>query len=250
MKKLLLGTIVVLLPLSSMAATILGFQAGGGNWTHDPSGSFTASSADATTSADLKNGLKLSEKSEGYTYFILEHPVPIIPNLKYMNTKLSSSGSGTINSTFTINGTVYASGTNIASAFTLDQTDTILYYEILDNVVSLDIGLNAKMVDGKVNAVTTTPASNESATFSGTVPMLYAAAEIALPAGFALGAELSTISAAGNSITDSAVKVSYTTDFMLGVEAGIRTQTIKVDIDNVKADMKFSGTFIGVYFKF
>ena len=240
MKKLLLGTIVVLLPLTSMAATILGFQAGGGSWTHDPSGSITSDIGGANTTADLKNGLLLSKKSEGYTYFLVEHPVPLVPNLKYVNTKLSSSGSGTVTTSFGS----YTAGTAVTTEFNLDQTDTIIYYEILDNVVSLDIGLNAKMIDGKAVV------NSDTQSFSGTVPMLYAAAEIMLPAGIALGAEMSTIGAAGNSITDTVAKISYTTDFMLGVEAGIRSQSIKIDVDSVKTDIKFSGIFAGVYFKF
>lgn len=80
--------------------------------------------------------------------------------------------------------------------------------------------------------------------------MLYVAAEIMLPAGFALNGEISTISAGGDSVTDVQAKLTYTTDFNLGIEAGVRTQSIKVDVDSVKADVEFSGVFAGVYFKF
>ncbi len=251
MKKLLLGALVALLPLTGFAATIFGFQAGGGSWTHDPSGNFTASTSDVSASADLKNGLKLSEKSEGYFYFLIEHPVPLIPNLKYVNTKLSSSGSGNIDASFSVNGKNYPINSSITSSLVIDQTDTILYYEILDNdLVSFDIGLNAKKIEGKLTAVTTTPANNESVTFSETVPMLYGAVEIGLPAGLSLAGEISTISYSGVEFSDVTAKVMYTTDFMLGVEAGVRTQTIKVDVDSVKTDIAFSGVFAGVYFRF
>ena len=249
MKKLLLGAAVALLPLTTMAATVLGIQAGAGSWKHDPSGSFTASVADISNSADLKNDLNLAEKSEGYSYFVIEHPVPLIPNLKYVNTKLSSSGAGTIASDFTFNGTPYTATNAVTSSFTLDQTDIILYYEILDNdLVSFDLGLNAKKIDGKASAVS--GGSNESVTFSGTVPMLYAAAEIGLPAGFALAGEISTLSIGDNEISDVSAKVTYTTDFNLGLEAGVRTMSVKVDVDNVLANMDFKGVFFGAFFKF
>ena len=249
MKKLLLGAAVALLPLTTMAATVLGIQAGAGSWKHDPSGSFTASVADISNSADLKNDLNLAEKSEGYSYFVIEHPVPLIPNLKYVNTKLSSSGAGTIASDFTFNGTPYTATNAVTSSFTLDQTDIILYYEILDNdLVSFDLGLNAKKIDGKASAVS--GGSNESVTFSGTVPMLYAAAEIGLPAGFALAGEISTLSIGDNEISDVSAKVTYTTDFNLGLEAGVRTMSVKVDVDNVLATMDFEGVFFGAFFKF
>lgn len=247
MKKLLLGALVALLPITGMSATVLGFQAGGGSWDHAPSGDITASDGGVGTTADLENDLNLSSKSEGYSYFILEHPIPVIPNIKYVNTKLTSSGSGTVSNTFTFNGQSYNQNTSVTTDLELNQTDAILYYEILDNVVSLDIGLNGKTITGKASV---DGAASESTTFSETIPMLYVAAEIALPAGFTIGADISTISAAGNSITDTTVKLTYTTDFYLGVEAGLRTQSYTIDVDDVKASMKFDGVFAGVYFKF
>lgn len=239
MKKLLLGAIVALLPLTASAAMILGFQVGAGSWTHDPSGSIRTS-ADVGVSADLKNDLNLAEESEGYAYFLVEHPVPLIPNFKYVNTNLKSSGTGAVN--FDFNGTTYNSAVN--TTLDLSNTDYILYYEVLDNVVSFDIGINAKKIEGQ--AIVDADVVN----FSGTIPMLYVAAEIVLPAGFALAAEINTLSAGGDAITDTTAKVMYTTDFMLGIEAGIRSVSIDVDIDTVKTNMEFSGIFAGVYFKF
>lgn len=244
MKKILFGALVALLPLSVMADTILGFKIGTGIWNHDPSGSITSSVGGAGTSADLKDGLNLGKKSEGYTHFSIEHPVPFVPNLKYMQTSLSSSGSGNAGVTYTFNGTTVTSGSPADTSLNLDQTDTILYYEILDNFVSLDLGINLKYIDGK--AVVNT----DSSSFSETVPMLYGSVEVALPADITLGMEVSTISAGSSSISDITAKVSYETDYMLGVEAGIRTQSIDVDVDSVKTSIKFSGLFAGVYYKF
>lgn len=240
MKKLLLGALVALLPLTGFSATILGFQAGVGSWKHDPSGSIRTSSDGVGISADLKNDLNLAEESEGYAYFVLEHPVPLIPNFKYVNTKLKSSGAGAVN--FDFNGVTYNSAVN--TTLDLSNTDYILYYEVLDNVVSFDIGLNAKKVDGQAIV------DADVVSFSGTIPMLYVAAEIALPAGFALAAEVSTISAGGDAITDTTAKLTYTTDFNLGIEAGVRSLSIDVDVDAVTTNMEFSGVFAGVYFKF
>ena len=249
MKKLLLGALVALLPLTGFSATILGFQVGGGSWKHDPSGTITSSSGGLGTSADLKNDLNLAEKSEGYTYFSIEHPIPLVPNVKFVSTKLDSSGSGTVASSFDFNGTTYSTSASVTSSLILDQTDTTLYYEVLDNVVSLDIGLTAKKVDGKAS-VKEGANPTISSTFSGTIPMLYAAAEISLPSGFTLAGEINTISSGDDKISDVTAKITYTTDFMLGVEAGVRTQSIKINEDSVATDIEFSGIFAGVYFKF
>ncbi len=245
MKKLLLSAAIALLPVTGFTATVLGIQAGAGTWSQSPSGNITASIGGTGTSADLNNDLQLGKKSNGYFYFVLEHPVPLVPNIKFVNTKLSSSGSGSVTTDFDFNGTTYTATTAVTTSLTLNQTDTILYYEILDNdLISFDIGLNAKMISGSATVNT------DTANFSATVPMIYAAAEIGLPAGFSLAAEISTISAGTNTISDIVTKVTYTTDMMLGVEAGIRTQNYNIDVNSVKADIKFTGLFMGLYFKF
>ncbi len=245
MKKILLGLCFATLPLSGMAATVLGFQVGGGIWAHDPGGDVTVSSGGTGTAANLKDDLQLGKKNENYFYFLLEHPVPLIPNIKYMNTRLSSSGSGTTTSTFTFNGTTYTASTAVSTDLRLNQVDTILYYEILDNdAISFDVGLTAKAIDGYVRV------NNDSTAFSATIPMLYASAEIGLPFDMSVGAEISTISAGTNKVTDTTVKVSYTTSFLLGLEAGLRTQTYNIDVNSVKANINFSGLFFGAFYRF
>jgi outer membrane protein len=218
MKKLLLGALVALLPLTGFTATILGFQAGTGIWSQTPSGTINSTIGSAT--------LTETEKDENYAYFSLEHPVPLLPNFKYATTAVTAAGSG------------------INTVFDLDQTDATLYYEILDNAVSLDIGVTARKIDG----IFTTGGLSE--TFSETVPMIYAAAEISLPAGFALVGEINTISSGDDKVTDIIAKLTYTTDFNLGVEVGTRKQTYDVSVDTIQADIEFSGLFAGVYFKF
>ena len=93
--------------------------------------------------------------------------------------------------------------------------------------------------------------STRITTFSGTIPLLYAALEIGLPAGFAIVGELNTIGAGDNEITDMVAKVTYTTDFMLGLEVGTRSQSYTIkDVDTVNANIDFSGVFFGAFVKF
>jgi len=179
MKKLLLGALVALLPLTGFTATILGIQVGTGTWAQTPSGTITTSI--------VTDNLIEKEENESYFYFLVEHPVPLIPNFKYSSTSVSGSSA-------------------LITSLKLDQADSTLYYEILDNVVSLDIGLSARRIDGKVTT------STDSVTFSGTVPLIYVAAEIVLPQGFTLAAEMSTISSGADKISDITAKVTYTTD--------------------------------------
>ncbi len=246
MKKIILAAFVALLPLSSNADTILGVKIGAGSWGHDPSGNVSVSgSGGAGTSADLKNDLRLSDDDEGYAYFSLEHPVPLIPNIKVIKTGLTSNGSGNVTTDFTFDGTLYSATTPVTTNLQLDQTDYILYYEVLDNVVSFDVGINAKHVDGKATV------NSDTVTFDGFVPMLYVAAELALPADLTIGVEANMLEVDDSEISDITAKITYTTDFMLGVEAGIRTQTIKLSgFDGINSNIEFDGVFAGVFFKF
>lgn len=250
MKKLLFSALITLFPLTGMSATILGFQAGGGNWTHAPSGEITASVSGTGTTADLKDDLNLAEKTEGYSYFSFEHPIPAIPNIKYVNTKLSSAGAGTVSSTFAFNGQSYTAATNLTTSLVLDQTDTILYYEILDNdFISVDFGLNGKGINGKASVDDgVNPA--QTASFSATIPLLYLSAEVGLPYGLSIVAETSTLSVSSNHVSDTTVKLTYTSDYYFGLEAGVRSVNTIIDVDSVKASMGFQGVFAGLYFKF
>lgn len=64
MKKLLLGALVALLPLTGFSATVLGIHAGAGSWKHDPSGSITSSVGGTGTSADLKMIFNYQKKAK------------------------------------------------------------------------------------------------------------------------------------------------------------------------------------------
>lgn len=237
------------LSLSAQADT-LGLKIGGGSWDHDPSGTIRYKSTTISDDIDLDNDLHLQEKKEGYFFVVLEHPVPGIPNIRIMSTKLSSSGSGTTTKTFNFNNVSYSVSENITTDLKLDQTDVTLYYELLDNVVSLDLGLNFKSIDVEARLVGATAGTN-TATADAIVPMLYASAGVSPIEGLFIGAEASYIGYDGNSMTDFTAKISYTTEYLLGIEAGVRTQSYTLDdIDDSYGDMEFSGPFIGAYLHF
>ena len=63
------------------------------------------------------------------------------------------------------------SGT-VANEFSIEQTDILAYYEILDNVVSLDLGLNVRLFD-MTYMINDDRGTSTSGTVSAPVPMLY-----------------------------------------------------------------------------
>ena len=69
--------------------------------------------------------------------------------------------------------------------------------------------------------------------------------------GVMISAEGNFISFSGSTISDFNAKISYTSDYFVGIEAGYRIQTIELDdIDDTNADLEFNGPFVGAYLKF
>jgi outer membrane protein len=246
MKKLstLISAAVLSLPMTSMADT-LSVSIGGGMWKEDPGGYFR--NAIDPTNVDVKDDLFWKEEDQGYLFVTLEHFVPIIPNFRLMTTSLDHSGSGT--ASFTLDGKDFTG--DITSSGTFDQTDITAYWEVLDNVVSLDLGLNIKLLDFSFSVASTAPPQQTSGSLKTTIPMVYGMVGVAPIPGLHLGVEANWIGYDGNDLTDFTAKVSYTTDFYFGFEGGYRSQSYKLDdVDGYFGKLEFKGPFIGAYVKF
>ena len=232
------------MPVMASADT-LSITVGGGIWNETPEGDIIQPSNAPTPVVDVKNNLFWSEESQGYLFATLEHPIPILPNVRLSYISLDQTGSGT--TSFDFDGVTYSG--NVANDFTIDQTDLLFYYEVLDNVVSLDLGLNVRVLD--ISFSINDGTSNTSDSVSGTVPMIYGMVGGSPWPGVLLSAEANYMSYSGSTISDFNAKISYTTDFFVGFEAGYRTETIELDdVDDTDANLDFKGPFIGAYVKF
>lgn len=247
LKQLLITTLFFIFPFQLYADTI-GVYLGAGVWNHAASGNVRDT---GTVNFDLKNDLKLKDKQEGYFYIAVEHPIPLIPNFKFASTKMSQSGTGSINVSTTFNGQTFTAGNNVETTIILDSTDITAYYEILDNVVEVDIGLTARKISGKVRLNNTSLSVVGEQKIDQTIPLIYAALSFNLPAGITLNGEGNFIGVGGVSYTDLTLKVRYEIIDVLGVEGGVRSQNLSLnDTNNVSADLTFSGVFFGVFAHF
>lgn len=244
MKLRSLSIILASLALSSNAiADTAGVWAGGGAWDHSPSGAIRWIDA---TSVDLESDMKLQAEKETYLFVQVEHFVPLLPNVRVQQTALQSTGNNP-SANFNFGGQNFTG--SVDSTVVMDHTDFIFYWQILDNIVGLDIGINAKSVDGE--ATVRNAGNTATTTFSGIVPMGYAAVAFSPTDSLEFRGELSALSVGDSSITDSTIKVMYTTDYLLGFEAGYRSLKVELDdLDGVYSDMKFDGPFIGAYLHF
>lgn len=201
------------------AAMILGFGAEVDYYAPTASGDFSYK----TTNTHFNN-----ESQSGYQIGLyLEHPVPLLPNIRLDFTPeasfLGSDGLG---------------GTN---KVTFNQIDITPYYEILDNVVDLDIGVTFKVLDGKVEG-----AVNQE--FSEVIPMAYLGAGINLVGtGLKITGDVKYIGYNGDSLSDSRIKAVWNINKLVQAQAGYRYETLKInDRFDMNSNIVIEGPFIGV----
>ena len=245
MKKLtFLAAIAATATSFANADTVLGVYAGFGSW----DASYDGKIGDPTDISLKELGVK--DHKNSFYYVALEHPIPIIPNIRLAHTEISRKQTATISRSFEYGDVMYSANDTVKSEFDLTHTDVTLYYEILDNWVNLDLGLTARMFDGFVYAASTTNTSkNKKEKVDETLPMLYAKAQFDLPlTGLSVGVEGNYVSYSGDKVTDYSAKVSYLFDSVLdvGLEAGYRKLSVTVDEDDLKANVDIKGPYAAV----
>ncbi len=217
----------------------------GSSWDKEITGTIRDSST-VSNEINLKSDLNLQDKKETFFLAYIEHPVPVLPNIRIGSTSLGVSGSGSLSQEY--NGVTFS--TTVTSRLNLDHTEVGLYWNILDNVVGFDLGLNVKLFDGSVYLSDGTNTVNEA--FDETVPMLYAGLQVELPYGLQLAGDISYLSFDGSSFTDTLVRLRWTSDFLLGVELGYRSFIIDYEdtTANEYVDVDISGPYLGVHLAF
>ncbi|PKI02459.1 TIGR04219 family outer membrane beta-barrel protein [Glaciecola sp. 33A] len=232
------------------ADTLLGAYVGAQAWNMGAEGGFSNQESSLTD-------FTFDDKTNGSFYIALEHPVPIIPNIKISRTMLDTTGVTTLATEFEFNDTLYGATTNLNTDFEMIATDFILYYEILDNdLVSIDVGINGKYVDGTILVSEANGNRMTSEDFSGVIPMGYAKIELGLPfTGLGLYAEGSFLAIDDNTASDFQAAVTYSFVESLALDmtlqAGYRAMKIELeDVDNLYSNLEFSGVFVGLEFDF
>lgn len=249
-KPLCLAGLLTASPLA-ISDTILGIYAGGGVWQTDFSGKVGDTDM---PQADLGD-LGLDEEDNDFYFVALEHPVPLIPNIRLQHNSISMSDRGTITQQFVLEGETYSFNENVVSDFDFSHTDATLYYELLDNWVNLDLGLTFRMFDGDVSIRRETTGESSSRDFDETVPMLYGKAQFDLPlTGFYAAVSGNYVSYAGNNVSDFHASLGYMSDGLVldfGAELGLRNFSVELDdVSDLDADLELDGPFASVYLHF
>lgn len=226
-KTLVLAVALAVAPASALADTVFGVYAGGQLWNASNEGQYAVGFNVISPNFE-------DENHNSY-YIALEHPVPLIPNIKIRENTLEVNG---------------GYGQNDFS-----HRDYILYYEIFDNdLVSFDIGINAMDFDGTLRTGLGNGFGRQD--FSATVPTAYVAARVGIPAtDLTVFADVSALSVKDSKVQDAQIGLEYRLVENLAVDinlnAGYRHSVIELDdVDNIYSDVTFKGPFVGLEIHF
>jgi len=233
-------------PIKIKADTLFGIYFSASSWQPDFSGDVNYEGSDISVEDDLD----IADDSSNLLSIALEHPAPFLPNIKLQRTNLDTSSLASLDSDISFGGITFPEGVQLQSQIDLSHTDYILYYELLDNWVSLDLGVNVINFDG--NIILESDGLYSDLELDEFVPTLYGKASFELPlTGAYLGAEGSIISAADATISDYKMFVGWESDFGLGAEAGIHSFGADWDdFADSHGDLTFDGYYASVIYHF
>ena len=249
MKKLTLATLTLAASLPLTAQADLLFTVGGkaSLWRADATGEL-----DKGLSVE-KDGLNLKSDNGTQLTVFVEHPLPIIPNIKIKQTSLEIDGKGTANAAFA--GQSFTG--NVASTLDLSHTDLTLYWGLPLPIPFVDVnfGLTGRNFTGEAKLVGNDSSSNNRVSKSEDLdlilPMAYGEVKLDTPFGVYAQADVNWIGVGKNKIMDTSIAAGYTLPIPLvdvGLEVGYRVMTLETDKKDVhfSADTDIKGAFAGI----
>ena len=244
--RLIMSVLLFLTSMTASADTVFGLHASAHVWMPELGGEIGQTTAAFNFSSDFDGG----EGDSTSVLVALEHAIPVIPNFQFRSTPLTWAGSsdaasGTLGGIITINGQVDA-------ALDIDSLDGTLYYELLDNWVSLDLGVTARFLEGFVEVQESNGLVGDSLDVDILLPLLYGHARFDLPfSGLAVGVRGNGIAFEGNNLLD--LEAYLQLDFGLipafdvGIQGGFRRLSLELDdVDNLNSDAAFDGAYVAL----
>ena len=244
-KCIALATAMVLSPITS-ADTLFGLYAGASLWQPEVNGTVGQSDNGFDFSGDFSGG----DSDSTSLYLAIEHFIPVIPNLMVRTTPVnwmgrSDSATGTLGGLITLDGEVEAT-------LDVDMQDATLYYELLDNWASVDLGLTLRRLDGFVEATDTNSQETDRLELSNTVPMVYAHLRFDLPfTGLAAGVRGNGIGFKESNLLDMEAYLHLEVDLIptvdFGIQGGLRRLSLDIeDLDEWNSDATIEGAYVGL----
>lgn len=250
MKRTLIAAGIAAMLSANAYADVVGVYIGGQVWDNEVEGVFGESG--------FQTDFNLEDEQQGSFFIAVEHPLPLIPNMRISKTTLDTQGMTTLTSEFEFGGETFTQDTNVDAVFDVSYMDYTLYYELFDNdLLSFDFGITARDLDGDINVTASgdTPLTGKQS-ISGFIPMLYVASSVGLPfTGLSVYAEGNFLSIDDHTLFDYQAGLSYELIDNLAVDLnltlGYRAMELELDdLDDIYSDLKFSGIYAGAVMHF
>lgn len=251
--------VISMLVVPFKAFAFFGADLGVGYWMQTPSGTMSYKPTPTYVGnpfIDLKDDLYFEEENKPFVRLKVELPL-ILPNVYLMATPMSFKGAGPLTRTITYGDKVFTAGIPVESEIKLDHYDLALFYPIpflktaTLGKLNVELGLNARKFDfeGTISQPTILN-QTASKSYSVTVPMIYAGVQVKPIDALSIEFEMRGIAYDGNSYYDYLGRLRYNPIPLVYVAGGYRAETLKIDAEDVLADIKFGGPFLEVGLSF
>lgn len=202
--------------------------------------------------ADIEQDLGFDDTRQTVVYLGLEHPVPVLPNVRLRYTRLAEEANGQVQTAFVFDGQAFAPGTPVVSSVELEYTDLTLYYTPLDLAVKVDLGLTARQVRGEFQVQNRLlPANRGEQTVDEVLPLVHVGVYGKLPlTGFYANGELNGVALEGDSMVDARAGIGWVSNLLLGVELGYQLQQVDAELGNLTLDTDAGGPYLAVSLNF
>lgn len=249
----LIPAALALLALAAPAFALPGFEAGvrGYYWFPDLSAKFQTFTPVTGDKFDAKDDLGVKDKNfpsgEAFVRFGRVH-------LRVGYTPVSYDGNKTLTRTIVFNGQSYTAGENVVSSLDVKMLDGDLQIDLLrpDIVAaSFNLGLvvKVKYVDGSVEL--TSAGIRETRDFTAPIPMVGLAAGVGvLKNTLRADARVAGIAYSGNHLYEGDVFASFVPFPFFRIQGGYRAIDLKVDEDDIVAELKMKGPYVGAQVSF
>jgi outer membrane protein len=243
----LLILVVTLTPLTAVA-DFVGLYIGGGSWQASPEGDI------GRTDINLESTLNLDEENNQFIFAAFEHPVPLLPNIRVQHSEMAWTGNALVTAGTDLNGSPFVSDQQVDVSLDLTHTDATFYYEILDNVVDLDLGITARAFDGEASLVGVS--QQESIALDAVGPLLYGQVGVDVPlTGLSAHVIANWINVDEFRLIDWAAQLTYEFDLFPVMDAGLifgyRSMLVELDdLDDLQSDATFEGYYLAFQLHF
>ncbi len=255
MKRLISLSFLVFLTLFMFTynAGAVGLEMAVGYWKQKPGGDIAYKPISSSDRLDLKDDLNYDDENKPFVRAKLYTPL-FLPNIYFMATPMKFDADSTLNRQFKFGDITVNVNEPFSSKVKLDHYDIALFYRIpliktaTLNTLNLELGLNARIVDFSADVKTTVRSEHKSLTLP--VPMIYVGVQFRPIKLINVEAEGRVISYNSDHYYDFIGRVRINPFGPFFISGGYRYEDIKIDEEDVEADVTFKGPFaeIGVSF--